>query len=139
MRVPSDPATRVYDPQALFGRVGEEALRRVLWRFYARVMADDLLSAVFQHKLGPFPKAAWPMHIMRLEGFWRAVMQGPSEYRGQPGPAHRGLGISAEHFERWLMLWEQTLQEELPVTEAGEMLTLARKMRPSLERFATSG
>ena len=120
----------------LFGRIGEQALRRVLWAFYARVMEDPELSPVFRQKIGPFPGAGWPLHIRRLEGFWRAVTHGPSAYRGQPGPAHRGLGIGAAHFDRWLGLWDSTLAGHLPPAEAQAMLDLARRMRVSLERFA---
>lgn len=129
----SDPST------SLFGRIGEEKLRRLLWAFYTRVMADETLAPIFREKIGPFPRGGWPLHISRLEGFWRAVTHGPSEYRGQPGPAHRHLGIGPAHFERWLQLWELTLHEQLPPAEAQAMLELARRMRVSLERFALSG
>ncbi|MDO4246556.1 MAG: group III truncated hemoglobin [Deinococcus sp.] len=122
----------------LFDRIGDEALRRLLWAFYARVMEDEELAPVFRQKLGPFPGAGWPLHITRLEGFWRAVTHGPSAYRGQPGPAHRGLGIGPAHFDRWLTLWELTLSAELPPAEAEAMLHLAQRMRASLERFALS-
>lgn len=120
----------------LFDRIGEEALRRVLWQFYARVMDDPDLAPVFRRRIGPFPGAGWPLHIARLEGFWRAVTHGPSAYRGQPGPAHQGLGICSAQFDRWLALWEETLQGQLPPAEAGDLLQLARRMRVTLERFA---
>lgn len=120
----------------LFERVGAERLRHLLWSFYAQVMTDPDLAPVFRARLGPFPGAAWPLHIARLEGFWRAVMHGPSAYRGQPGPAHAHLGIGPAHFDRWLTLWEQTLREQLPPTEAQELLDRTRRIRLSLERFA---
>ena len=121
---------------SLFARIGEERLRRVLWAFYARATADSLLGPVFTQKIGPFPRGGWPLHIARLEGFWRAVTGGPGAYRGQPGPAHAGLGIGPEHFGRWLALWEMTLRAELNAPEAGEMLALAGRMRVNLERWA---
>lgn len=120
----------------LFDRIGAEALRRVLWRFYARVMDDPELAPVFRRRIGPFPGAGWPLHIARLEGFWRAVTGGQSAYRGQPGPAHQGLGIGAAQFDRWLEVWGETLQAELPTAEAEEMRRLAGRMRVTLERFA---
>ena len=122
--------------QTLFDRVGEDRLRRLLWTFYGRVMTDDLLGPVFQARVGPYPGGGWPVHIARLEGFWRAVMHGPSAYRGQPGPAHMKLGIGPEHFDRWLAFWQGTLPDILEPPEAEEMYALASRMRPNLERFA---
>jgi len=119
----------------LFTRIGEERLRLVLWAFYARATGDDLLGPVFTRKIGPFPRAGWPVHMTRLEGFWRAVTGGPSTYRGQPGPAHMGLGIAPEHFDRWLILWEESVREQLDPPEADALLYLAQRMRPNLERF----
>ncbi|GBF06464.1 globin [Deinococcus aerius] len=129
----------VTHPDAVFARLGDEALRRVLWAFYARATADEILGPVFTRKIGPFPRAGWPLHIARLEGFWRAVTGGPSAYRGQPGPAHADLGIDAPHFDRWLALWEETLREHLDPPEAEALLTLARRMRVNLERHAVAG
>lgn len=125
------------DEQAsLFARIGDEKLRALLWAFYGKVTQDDLLGPIFTRKIGPFPRAGWPVHIARLEGFWRAVLGGQSAYKGQPGPAHMGLGATGTHFNRWLHLWEQTLGEHLPVPEAEAMLTLASRMRMNLQRFA---
>lgn len=121
---------------AVFARLGDDALRRVLWAFYARATADEALGPVFTRKLGPFPRGGWPVHLARLEGFWRAVTGGPGAYRGQPGAAHMGLGLGPEHFDRWLVLWEETLREQLGPREAAALLTLARRMRPGLERHA---
>ena len=67
------------------------------------------------------------------------IRDSPSAYRGQPGPAHMNLGITPEHFDRWLALWEQTLPEYMGEQEALAMLTLARRMRPNLQRFAVAG
>lgn len=120
---------------AVFAHLGDEALRRVLWAFYAKATADERLGPVFR-RIGPFPRGGWPVHIARLEGFWRAVTGGPSAYRGQPGPAHMGLSIGPEHFDRWLALWEETLHEQLDPPGAEALLTLARRMRVNLERHA---
>lgn len=126
-------------PDALFARLGDEQLRRVLWAFYAKATRDELLGPVFIRKIGPFPRGGWPLHIARLEGFWRAVTGGPSAYRGQPGPAHANLGLHPAHFDRWLALWEETLREHLAPPEAEALLALARRMRVNLERHALAG
>ena len=123
----------------LFSRIGEKRLRALLWGFYAEVMKDKLLAPIFNRRVGPFPGAGWPVHIARLEGFWRAVTGGPSAYRGQPGPAHSDLGAETAHFDRWLALWETALAEHLAPPEAQAMLVLASRMRVSLQRFALAG
>lgn len=125
--------------ETLFSRIGEDRLRALLWGFYAEVMKDDLLAPVFRQRVGPFPGAGWPVHIARLEGFWRAVTGGPSAYRGQPGPAHSDLGAQPQHFDRWLALWETALAEHLNPPEAQAMLVMASRMRVSLQRFALAG
>ncbi len=123
-------------PSSVYGRLGPDTLRRLLRLFYAQVMKDELLAPVFQAQLGTFPKDGWPVHLQRLEAFWRAVTGGPSLYRGRPGTARQGLGIGLAHFERWLWLWEQTLRTELPLAEAQTLLTMAQRMRVNLERAA---
>lgn len=117
-------------------QIGEEAFRRLLWDFYSRVVQDDLLGPVFTKQVGPFPRGGWPVHMVRIESFWRAVLGGESNYTGQPGQAHIGLGISAAHFDRWLALWQQTLGEHLNEQQAAELYGRAARMRVYLERVA---
>lgn len=120
----------------VFERIGEENLRRLLWDFYGRICQDAELGPIFEGKIGPFPRAGWPFHIARIEGFWRSVTQGPSGYRGRPGPAHVGLGIESKHFDRWLELWAETLPVHMDEAEAAHLHTMASRMRINLERFA---
>lgn len=39
------------------------------------------------------------------------VLLGKNGYKGQPFPKHLVLPISGEHFNRWLTLFEQTIDE----------------------------
>jgi hemoglobin len=43
--------------------------------------------------------------------FWSSVALGTGRYGGKPHLAHRGLGVTDEHFGRWLYLFEATAQE----------------------------
>lgn len=124
------------DEGSIFERIGAENLRRLLWDFYGRVCRDSQLGPIFEGKIGPFPRAGWPAHIALIEGFWRAVTGGPSGYRGRPGPAHVGLGIESQHFDRWLQLWAETLPAHMGEAEAAHLLTMAGRMRINLARFA---
>ena len=135
-----NPASGAAEPTlTLFEQIGAEQLTALLWEFYRRVCGDPQLGPVFTQRLGPFPGAAWPLHIARVEGFWRSVTRGPGAYRGQPGQAHLNLGAQPEHFDRWLSLWAQTLPDFMGQAEAAALLRAAERMRPTLERFAIHG
>lgn len=116
-------------------QIGEDVFRGTLWDFYGRVVADELLGPVFTAKIGPFPRGGWPIHMVRIESFWRAVLGGESSYHGQPGPAHRGLNITPPHFDRWLSLWKETLTDHLTPEQAEQLYLRASRMRVHLERF----
>ncbi|GGO29976.1 group III truncated hemoglobin [Deinococcus humi] len=122
----------------LYDRVGDERLRVLLYAFYRRAAQHPELGPVFTRVLGPFPRAGWPVHLLRIEGFWRTVMGGAGAYRGAPGPAHQSLGIDASHFEAWLHLWREALNETLPSPDAEAVYQLAARMRVNLQRVATT-
>ena len=88
--------------------IDEEALRRLVGRFYARVRGDALLGPLFNSAVHD-----WPEHLDRLQAFWSSVMLTSGRYKGQPLPAHvRHAGeMSPDRFARWLDLWRETCAE----------------------------
>lgn len=85
----SDAAPTHYD------RVGgRPAITAVVEQFYARVLADDELAPYFDDA----DVAAVKRHQVLLLS---QVLGGPSEYDGRElGEAHRGLGITSEHYDK---------------------------------------
>jgi hemoglobin len=66
----------------------------VVEQFYARVLADDELSPYFT---GSDVDAVKRHQVLLLS----QVLGGPSEYDGRElGEAHRGLGITSEHYDK---------------------------------------
>lgn len=85
----------------------EEDIKLLVDTFYTKVNADVLLSPVFNE----FAKIDWPKHLPIMYNFWNMVLLGKNGYTGQPFPKHLILPISGEHFNRWLQLFEQTIDE----------------------------
>ena len=54
-------------------------------------------------------------------------------YHGQPLPAHAKLPLEPHHFSRWLVLFEQTLNEVCSPEGAAYLMEKARRIASSLE------
>src|SRR5688572_22914579 len=82
-------------PDSHYARVGgRPAIREVVEQFYARVLDDDELAPYFTDT----DVAAVKRHQVLLLS---QVLGGPSEYSGRDlGEAHRGLGITSDHYDK---------------------------------------
>ena len=89
-------------------QVTEEALGRLVQRFYARVRQDPLIGPLFNEAISD-----WPEHLEKLQAFWSSVMLTSGRYKGRPLPAHvkHGERIDGGAFARWLSLWRDTTDE----------------------------
>ena len=104
----------------------EEALGRLVERFYARVRRDEALGPVFNGAIDD-----WPHHLEKLKAFWSSVMLTTGRYKGNPMAAHMKHRIEPAFFARWLALWRET---------AGELFAppVAERFRDKAERIAES-
>ncbi|MBC2669939.1 group III truncated hemoglobin [Novosphingobium piscinae] len=76
-------------------------------RFYGRIRADAVLGPIFTGRI-----TDWPVHLARMNRFWRAILHGSGEYSGNPMQAHMALpGLETAHFVQWLGLFYATLRE----------------------------
>lgn len=89
--------------------------------FYEKVKKDDLLGPVFAH-------VDWPNHLPVMYKFWSSMLLGEQSYQGNPFQKHVGLPISAAHFERWLELFHQTIDENFTGDSAIEAKDRARSI-----------
>ena len=87
-------------------------------------------------QLGPVFNAAvhdWDEHKRTLTSFWCSLALRANSYRGNPMAVHRAQpAIRAEHFERWLALWQTTTREVLDEVDANAMLEHADRIGRSL-------
>lgn len=109
--------------------ITEEALGRLVGRFYARVREDALLAPVFEAGVED-----WPEHLERLQAFWSSVMLTSGRYKGRPLPAHlrHGAAITPATFERWLALWRETTEALFEPRPAAALQEKAARIAESL-------
>ena len=95
--------------------------------FYDKVNKDDLLSPIFND----FAKVDWEAHMPTMYAFWSSLLLGEAGYSGRPFPKHLSLPIKKEHFERWLKLFHQTVDENFQ----GELALEAKKRASNIAQI----
>lgn len=102
-----------------------EEVDEVVRTFYAAVAQDTLLGPIFEH----VAQVDWPEHLPKISAFWCRVLFGAPGYIGNPYARHRGVHerspFTAAHFDRWLILFEETLDEGWSGPNAEVMKELA--------------
>lgn len=93
-------------------------IERLVDLFYAKVFADELLSPVFA-------AIEWQHHKPIMYNFWSAMLLGDQSYQGNPFQKHQSLSINTEHFDRWLKLFTETIDENFSGNKAEEAKTRA--------------
>lgn len=84
----------------------EADVERLVNAFYDKVKDDETLSAVFN----PIIKD-WDAHLKKMTDFWSTLLLYTKKYKEDPLPKHLPLPIAREHFDRWLQLFNETLDE----------------------------
>jgi hemoglobin len=96
-----------------------EEVMRLVNSFYTKVKKDALLAPVFAH-------VDWPHHLPIMYNFWSSVLLGDMSYNGSPLSKHMALPITAEHFDRWLKLFLETVNTEFSGSVADEAKNRAK-------------
>lgn len=88
----------------------ETEVREMVRRFYVDVAQDRLLGPVFND----VARVDWPEHLPKLTAFWCRALFGTPGYAGNPlrahAAVHRQQAFTPAHFERWLELFEETIE-----------------------------
>ena len=86
--------------------------------FYDSIREHEILGPVFNNAIGD----NWAPHLSRMKAFWASVTLNAGLYSGKPVPAHRKHieTIQSEHFDIWLGLFRQTLEDTAPTPECTE-------------------
>jgi len=128
--MPAPPRHRNLIVRDIVDRTGidEAMIERLVRTFYARARLDPLIGPIFANAVQD-----WDNHIARLCAFWSSVALMSGRYHGQPMVAHLPLPIHAQHFDRWLDLFAETVREVCPPSAAAHFLERAHRIADSLE------
>lgn len=114
------------------GCITEEAIRRLVDRFYARVRRDELLGPVFVRAVGE-DDGAWAGHLARLSDFWSSVMLRSGRYHGDPFSKHLRLpDLEPVMVDRWLAHFDETCAEVFEPDVADAFRERAERIARSL-------
>ena len=86
-----------------------EDMVMLLDRFYEKAMVDELIGHFFT-EVAPLNLAT---HIPLIVDFWETILFYKAQYRGNVMDVHQHLhqlfAFKAEHFARWVLLFQQTI------------------------------
>lgn len=79
--------------------------------FYQKVTTDEEIG----HFFNDIAKVNWEKHLPTMYAFWDSILFGSSAYKGNPMLHHFPINdispLLPHHFERWLLLWKSTVEE----------------------------
>jgi hemoglobin len=87
--------------------ITKEDIKMMVDKFYDKVNKDELLGPVFNSEA----EVNWEEHLPKMYAFWGTQLIGTQDYTGRPFPPHTELKITPKHFERWLKLFIQNIEE----------------------------
>lgn len=104
-------------------------VKQLVDSFYAKVREDALLAPVFNARI----QDRWPEHLEKMYRFWQTVLLDEHTYYGAPFPPHANLPVTHAHFERWLGLFNNTVDELFTGAKANEAKWRGQKMAQMFE------
>ena len=93
-----------------------EDVKTLVDSFYSKVRKDALLSPIFNAVI----QDRWPEHMSKMYTFWQTLLLGERTYKGNPFGPHAELFITKVHFDRWLELFNKTVNENFEGEKAEE-------------------
>lgn len=79
--------------------------------FYDKVKQDETLGHIFQQIIGD----DWSHHLPVMYSFWETIILNKAGYSGNPIQKHievdKKTPLQQHHYDRWLQLWDATINE----------------------------
>ncbi len=92
--------------------------------FYGKVREDESLKDIFNNVI----QDRWTEHLEKLCRFWQTVLLEEHTYYGSPFLPHAKLPVEWQHFERWLQLFCETVDENFTGQKAEQAKWQANRM-----------
>ncbi len=82
-------------------------IKRLVEQFYKKVRQDELLKDIFNSVI----QDRWSEHLEKMVRFWQTVLLEEHTYYGSPFIPHAQLPVEKSHFDQWLKLFNETIDE----------------------------
>jgi hemoglobin len=109
----------------------EEDVAKLVYTFYDKIRADELLGPVFDKAISD-----WEPHLQIMCNFWSTMLLYSAKYKGDPMSKHLSLPIDPSHFNQWLSLFngtvDQLFQGEVADNAKARAKNIARIMQSML-------
>jgi hemoglobin len=96
--------------------------------FYTKAIADDTIGYIFKKT----PNFSVDKHVPIMISFWETLLFGVASYKGNTMLKHIDLNkkipLNAEHFKKWIYLWEETLLEKFEGKNTQNAITKGRNI-----------
>ncbi len=116
----------------------KEDIAHLVDSFYAKATIDPKMGFFFTD----VAKLNFEKHMPIMYDFWESILLGGRNYRGNPMVKHFALHekspMKGEHFERWLSLWKETVDEIFTGPKADEAKSRAQQIA-QLMQFKVTG
>ncbi len=104
-------------------------VKQLVDTFYEKVQRDEMLGPIFNAVI----QDRWPEHLDKMYRFWQTILLEEHTYYGSPFPPHAKLPIEKKHFERWLTLFYDNIDQQFEGEKADEAKWRATKMAEMFE------
>ncbi len=102
--------------------------------FYGRALTDPVIGFLFTD----VAKLDLEEHVPRITNFWETILLGARSYGGGAFRPHLELNMQVPlktgHFERWLYLWRETVNELFAGPRADLAIAHAERVAAAFQR-----
>lgn len=89
----------------------DEDIQLLVNSFYDKVKHDAIIGYIFNTIIGQ----DWRHHLPIMYQFWGTILLNKAGYKGNVIQKHvdldKKIELQKEHYERWLSLWQETVDE----------------------------
>ena len=99
-------------------------IKKMVDTFYLKIREDEILASIFNDKI----QDRWPTHLEKMYVFWETILLDKHSYQGSPFAPHVKMELEKEHFDKWITLFQQTIDQLFDGPKAFETKWRAEKM-----------
>lgn len=99
-------------------------IKQLVDHFYDKIRVNQLLGPTFNKII----QDRWPEHLEKMYRFWQTILLEEHTYQGSPFLPHAKLPVNKTHFDEWLRIFNQTVDELFKGEKAEQAKWRANRM-----------